>query len=63
MKEDRGWLPVKEFAKRNGFGANLVYESVRTGRLPSIRLGAKILIPSDALDRMLEAESRKESGG
>ena len=57
------WLSVKEWGKRHGIGVNLVYGFVRTGTLPSVRLGGRILIPSDALDRILEAESRNESGG
>ena len=52
---EREWLPVAEFRERNPhLGKNLIYDAVRDGRLPSIRIGGKILIPSDALDQLLE---------
>lgn len=59
---EREWLTVKQFRERYPglMGSNLVYEEVRTGRLPSIRLGGKILIPSDALDRALETKQGDE---
>ena len=50
----REWLTVREFMARHKLGKNLVYESVRDSRIPSIKVGGKILIPSDALDRLLE---------
>ena len=46
----REWLTIKEFRKRfPQFGANLTYEAVRRGELPSIKVLGKILVPSDAL--------------
>ena len=52
---NREWLTVARFRERNPqLGKNLVYEAVRDGRLPSIRIGGKILIPSDALDQLLD---------
>ena len=53
---EREWLTAEQFRKRNPrLGKNLIYNAVRDGQLPSIRLGGKILIPSDALDKLLEA--------
>ena len=53
----REWLTVAKFKKRNpNLGKNLIYDAVREGRLPSIRIGGKILIPDDALDQLLEAK-------
>ena len=53
---ERQWLTAEQFRKRNPrLGKNLIYNAVRDGQLPSIRLGGKILIPSDALDKLLEA--------
>ena len=49
------WLTVSEFrARHRSLGKNLIYEAVRKGQIASIRVGGKILIPSDALDRLLE---------
>ena len=56
----REWLTVSEFMARHKLGKNLVYESVRDSRIPSIRVGGKILIPSDALDRLLEDRNTNE---
>jgi len=57
----RQWLTVKEFLKvgNGSFGRSWLYQSLRTGRLPHVRVGQsrrpKILIPSDALDSLLNA--------
>ena len=46
----REWLTVKQFQERNrNLGRNLIYDAVKQNQLPSIRIGGKILIPSDAL--------------
>jgi excisionase family DNA binding protein len=52
------WLTVAEFvAKFNGrVSRNFVYERIREGSIPSVRIGRKILIPSDALDRLMTAQ-------
>lgn len=34
-------------------GRNSVYERIRTGAIPSIRLGRKLLVPRVALERLL----------
>lgn len=49
------WLTVKDFLiKHRGIvGRSAVYERLHDGSLPSIRLGRKILIPADALERVL----------
>ena len=39
---------------------NLVYEQIGAGNIPSIRIGRRILIPSDALDLMLAAVAEKD---
>ena len=52
------WLTVAEFvAKFNGrVSRNFVYERIREGSIPSVRIGRKILIPSDALDRLMTSQ-------
>ena len=42
-------LSVSEAAEFLGFGRNAVYEAVRTGAIPSLRIGRRIRIPSHAL--------------
>ena len=50
---DRLTYTVKEAASVVGIGRTAAYEAVRTGALPSIRIGRRILIPKAALDRWL----------
>lgn len=52
-------LTVEEAAKLLGVGRNTAYDAVRSGQLPTIRLGKRILVPQAALDRLLtEADTR-----
>ena len=52
------WLTVSEFRDRfPQMGRSLIYEAVRKGELSSIRIGGKILIPSNALDRLFEQQN------
>lgn len=44
---------VKEFAKRARSHPNLIYNLVARNELPHTRLGRKIMIPIDALDRLV----------
>ena len=46
-------LTVEEAARLLRISRGLAYEMVRTGRLPSIRLGRRLLVPRPALERML----------
>ncbi len=56
MSDGREWLSVQEFMARHPglIGRSAVYERIREGVLPSIRIGKKILVPSDAFDTLLE---------
>lgn len=53
MREDRKVLTVAEVAQQLGIGRNLAYEAVRTGEIPAIRVGHRILIPKTAFDEWL----------
>ena len=53
--QDNDWLTVREFCERFRLSSTLVYKQVNGGSIPSIRVGGKILIRSDALDALLEA--------
>ncbi len=39
-----------------GLSRSLMYEAIRTGEVPSVRIGRRILIPKAALNRLLEGE-------
>jgi excisionase family DNA binding protein len=50
-------LTVKEAAKLLRISRNLAYELVAQGRLPSIYLGRRILIPRHGLERWIVQEA------
>ena len=55
------FISVREFTKRHALSRNLVYEQLRKGVLPSVRLGGRILIPVDALQQMMERQGQRET--
>ena len=55
------FISVREFKERHGLSRNLVYEQLRKGVLPSVRLGGRILIPVDALEQMMQRQGQHES--
>lgn len=54
-------ITVGEFATQATISRSLAYEAVRAGQVPHIRLGRRILIPSDAVQRMLDQSN--DGGG
>ena len=46
-------LSVPEAAKILGISRGLAYELARSGQLPVVRLGRRLLVPKVALERML----------
>jgi excisionase family DNA binding protein len=46
-------LTVEEAAKRLGISRAFAYESVRRGDIPSIKIGRRVLVPKEALHRLL----------
>ena len=53
-KKDRLTLTPRESMRVTGFGSNYTYEMLRTGRMPSIKVGKKFFIPRSALLKWLE---------
>lgn len=51
-------LPM-EAAKVLRMGRNATYEALRVGKIPSVRIGRKILVPKEAVARMLAAAEGK----
>ena len=54
MEEERLTLTVEETAKLLGIGRQLAYERVKTGEIPSLKFGRRLLVPRKALERLLE---------
>ncbi len=52
---ERATLTVDETARLLGVGRNLLYETIRQGELPVLRLGRRILVSRAVLERVLEA--------
>ena len=55
-------LNIAECAVLLGLSINSVYLAVKTGQIPSLKIGARILIPKAALEKML-AEAGKPRAG
>ncbi len=53
-RKDPRTLTVVEAADILGISRSTAYELVRQGRIPSVRLGRRIVIPLTSLLRMLE---------
>ncbi len=47
---DRLLIGVKEAAQLLGIGRDSAYQLIREGRLPALRIGRRILVPSAALE-------------
>jgi len=52
--EDKLTLSIEEAAKVLGIGRNLCYECVKTGEIPVIKIGRRLLVPKKALEKLLE---------
>ena len=53
-------LTVEEAGRKVGLGRGAAYSAVRRGEIPSVRLGNRIVVPKEALERWL-AEIRPKS--
>jgi len=53
-------LSISEAAVRLGISRNSCYLAARTGQLPTIIIGRRILVPTAALNRLLENGEMKE---
>jgi excisionase family DNA binding protein len=46
-------LTVKQVASELGLSTNTVYEAIRRKEIPSVKIGRKIFVSRQALERML----------
>ena len=56
MDRDRLTLTVEEAADLLGISRAFAYDLVARKRLPSLKLGRRLIIPRQALDRLLDVE-------
>jgi len=54
MQEERVTFTVEETAKLLGIGRQLAYDRVKTGEIPVIKIGRRLLVPRRALEKLLE---------
>lgn len=54
-QENRLTLTVAQAASALGISRGAAYEAVKTGELPTLRIGRRVLVPRAALMRMLDA--------
>lgn len=50
-------ITVEEAARELNISRGLAYEGVRTGAIPSIRIGRRLVVPRAALDRLLAGDA------
>lgn len=50
-----GTMTVEQAAKWLGIGRSLAYRMVNEGKIPTIRMGRRILVPVAKLEEMVQA--------
>ena len=55
-KIERRAMSIPEVAASLGIGLSKAYEAARTGELPTIKIGKRILVPVAAFNKMLEVK-------
>ena len=53
---ERRTLTVEEAGQWLGIGRSAAYAAANRGELPTIRIGRRLVVPKDALERMLSGE-------
>jgi excisionase family DNA binding protein len=53
MGDERLTLSIKETAKILGIGRNLCHDRVKTGEIPVLKIGRRLLVPRAALEKLL----------
>lgn len=53
-------ISVEDAARLLNIGRNQAYEAARTGQIPVLRIGKRILVLAEPLERMLGGEGARE---
>ncbi|WP_281019563.1 helix-turn-helix domain-containing protein [Minwuia sp. IMCC3077] len=59
---DRKTYTVTEMAAVLGIGRTAAYEAVRTGQVPALKIGKRVVIPRAALERLLSDPADSADG-
>lgn len=60
-REGPGTVSVDEAARRLNIGRALAYQAAHDGTLPVIRLGRRLLVPTRALEELLDGRQSARS--
>ena len=60
MSNERLVVTVEEAARLLGISRGLAYGGVRQGTIPAVRIGRRLLVPVEALRRVLEQAGRDD---
>ena len=52
--QERGAVSVEEARHLLGLGRSAAYDAIRSGEIPSVRVGRRLLVPVPALLRLLD---------
>ena len=60
--EESAWLTVRQFLSRHDkqIGRTKLYELIKAREIPFVRIGRKVLLPADLLDRLLVPTNRDQ---
>ncbi|MEE8550029.1 MAG: helix-turn-helix domain-containing protein [Gemmatimonadota bacterium] len=58
MIQEKVVYTVLEAAELLGLGRHTAYEGVRSGVIPSVRVGRRILVPRVALEKLLRGDGQ-----
>jgi excisionase family DNA binding protein len=58
---ERLTFTVEEAARKIGISRAKAYECVRSGEIPSVRIGRRLVVPRLALDRLLDVAPRSHT--
>jgi excisionase family DNA binding protein len=56
-QHERRTVTIEEAAKILGVGRNKAYEAAHAGEIPTIKIGRRLLVPTAALERMLQGQN------
>jgi excisionase family DNA binding protein len=53
-------LSIEDAGKVLGIGRSSAYKAVKSGEIPSLRFGSKVVVPRKALDALLQSAHTKQ---
>ena len=60
-QDSKRTLTVEQAGRELGISRNLAYDAARSGEIPTIRIGRRLIVPRVAFDKMLEQAGEPEA--